>query len=45
VVLPPVDLIQLGDVYLVKDGHHRISVAKALGQEVIDAEVTVWELP
>jgi hypothetical protein len=43
VILPPVALIQVGDVYYVRDGHHRISVAKALGQEAIDAEVTAWE--
>ncbi len=42
--LPPVALIQVGDVYYVRDGHHRISVAKALGQMVIEAEVTVWEI-
>ncbi len=42
--LPRVELIQVGDVYFVRDGHHRISVAKALGQEYIDADVTVWEV-
>lgn len=42
--LPPVDLIRLGDVYFVRDGHHRISVARALGQQEIDATVTVWEM-
>ena len=40
--LPPVDLIQVGRQYFVRDGHHRISVARALGQEAIDALVTVW---
>ena len=40
--LPPVELIQVGDVYYVRDGHHRISVARALGEEAIDAEVLVW---
>jgi hypothetical protein len=44
VALPPVDLIQVGDLYFVRDGHHRISVARAWGAESIDAEVTVWEL-
>lgn len=43
-VLPPIELIQVGDIYFVRDGHHRISVARALGQEEIDAEVTVWDL-
>ena len=40
--LPPVDLIQVGAEYYVRDGHHRISVAAALGQEMIDATVTEW---
>jgi hypothetical protein len=44
VALPPVELIQVGDVYFVRDGHHRISVARDFGQEQIDAEVTVWDL-
>jgi hypothetical protein len=42
--LPPVKLIQVGDVYYVQDGHHRISVARALGQRDIEAEVTVWQV-
>ena len=37
--LPPVDLIQVGGGYFVVDGHHRISVARALGIDFIDAEV------
>ncbi len=41
--LPPVKLIQVGDVYFVRDGHHRISVARALGQRSIEARVVVWE--
>jgi hypothetical protein len=44
VVLPVVELAQVGDVYFVLDGHHRISVARAFGQESIDAAVTVWEV-
>jgi len=42
--LPPVALIQVGDIYFVKDGHHRISVARALGQEEIEAVVTLWQI-
>lgn len=42
--LPPVDLIQVGDLYFVRDGHHRISVARALGQMVIEARVVVWQV-
>ena len=41
--LPPVELIQVGSIYFVRDGHHRISVAAALGQTEIDAEVTAWQ--
>lgn len=41
--LPPVELIRVGKTYFVRDGHHRISVARALGQEAIEAEVTVWQ--
>lgn len=40
--LPPVELIKLGDKYYVRDGHHRISVARAFGEAYIDAEVTEW---
>lgn len=43
VVLPPVELVQVGDAYYVRDGHHRISVAHALGIDYIDAEVAVVE--
>ena len=42
--LPPVDLIRVGGVYYVRDGHHRVSVARALGSLYIDAVVTVWDL-
>ncbi len=43
--LPPVELYQVGEVYFVKDGHHRISAAQMLGQETIDAYVTAVEVP
>jgi len=43
-VLPPVALIQVGDVYFVRDGHHRISVARAMGRSQIEAKVTVWQV-
>ncbi|MFN8458177.1 MAG: hypothetical protein U0401_26590 [Anaerolineae bacterium] len=42
--LPPVELVQVGEFYFVRDGHHRISVAKAFGQTEILAEVRVWEI-
>ena len=34
----------LGGIYFVKDGHHRISVARAFGQEEIEARVTEWQV-
>jgi hypothetical protein len=43
VPLPLVKLIQIGDAYFVRDGHHRISVACALGQVAVDAEVITWQ--
>lgn len=42
--LPPVALVQVGDIYFVRDGHHRISVARALGQTAIEARVIVWQV-
>ncbi len=44
VSLPPVELIQVGEVFFVRDGHHRVSVARALGEKEIDAVVTVWQV-
>lgn len=41
--LPAVQLTQIGDAYFVRDGHHRISVAHALGQAAVDAEVVTWK--
>jgi len=37
--LPPVVLYKVGQVYFVVDGHHRVSVAREMGQEFIEAEV------
>ena len=42
--LPLVQLIQVGNIYFVSDGHHRISVARALGQREMEAQVTVWQV-
>jgi hypothetical protein len=38
--LPPVDLYKIGEIYFVRDGHHRVSVACTLGHKEIDAYVT-----
>jgi hypothetical protein len=40
--LPPIQLIQIGDAYFVRDGHHRISVSRAFGQLAMDAEIIAW---
>ncbi len=42
--LPPVNLIQVGSIYFVEDGHHRVSVARALREQDIEATVTVWQV-
>jgi hypothetical protein len=39
VSMPPVELVQVGESFFVQDGHHRISVAKAIGQEAVDAHI------
>jgi hypothetical protein len=38
--LPPISLFRIGEVHFVRDGHHRVSVARALGFKEIDAYVT-----
>ncbi|HEV2724548.1 MAG TPA: hypothetical protein VGV10_07930 [Thermoleophilaceae bacterium] len=38
--MPPIDVYRIGELHFVKDGHHRVSVARALGHEQIDAYVT-----
>jgi hypothetical protein len=43
--LPPVELRKVGEAYFVVDGHHRISVAREMGQEYIDAYVTELDAP
>jgi hypothetical protein len=37
---PPISVYRVGDLHFVRDGHHRVSVAKSLGREEIDAYVT-----
>ncbi len=41
--LPPIDVYKIGDVYFVRDGNHRVSVAKANGLSDIEAQVTEIE--
>jgi len=38
--MPPIDVYKVGDLYFVKDGHHRVSIALSQGQTTIDAHVT-----
>ena len=37
--LPPIDVYQIGDMYFVRDGHHRVSVHRALELPTIEADV------
>ncbi|HKK64805.1 MAG TPA: transcriptional regulator, partial [Clostridia bacterium] len=39
VILPAIKLYEIGGVYFVRDGNHRVSVARMQGVEAIDAEV------
>jgi hypothetical protein len=39
VTLPPISVVQIGDAYAIRDGHHRVSVAKARGAMTITALV------
>jgi hypothetical protein len=38
-VLPPISVVRVGDRYAVRDGHHRVSVARARGAVAIDAAI------
>ena len=40
---PPILVHKVGDHYYVEDGHHRVSVARALGITFIQAKI--WEYP
>ena len=42
--LPPISVFKIDEYYFVRDGNHRVSVAKSRGQEFIDAEVTAYEI-
>jgi len=45
IFLPPVDLFKIGEIFFVKDGNHRVSVAHEQGQEFVDAFVTEINVP
>ena len=46
---PSIQVVELGEVYFVVDGHHRVALAKSLGMDYIDAEITrmstTYEIP
>jgi hypothetical protein len=37
--MPPIDVYRIGELHFVRDGHHRVSVARALGDTEIEARV------
>ena len=41
VPLDPILLFKVGSNYYVQDGHHRLSVARALGEKYIDADLFI----
>ncbi len=45
VTLPPIEVYKMGEVYFVKDGNHRVSVAHDRGQAFMDAFVTEIDIP
>lgn len=45
VSLPPVELYKMGEIYFVKDGNHRVSVAREHGQVFVDAHVIEISIP
>ncbi len=42
---PPVELLKVGDAYFVRDGNHRVSVARANDAKTIEAYVTEYFSP
>jgi hypothetical protein len=38
--MPPIDVYRIGELHFVRDGHHRVSVARQLRLDVIEARVT-----
>lgn len=37
--MPPIDVFRVGELHFVQDGHHRVSVARAHGDAMIEARV------
>lgn len=45
IILPPIEVYKIGDAFFIKDGNHRVSVAREKGQAFIDAYVTEIHTP
>jgi hypothetical protein len=45
ITLPPIEVYKVGSVFFVKDGNHRVSVARERGQAFIDAFVIELDVP
>jgi hypothetical protein len=47
VSMPPIDVYRVGELHFVRDGHHRVAVARAQGRETIEARIVevVTRLP
>jgi hypothetical protein len=45
IILPPIEVYKIGETYYVKDGNHRVSVARQKGQMYIDADVIEIDVP
>ena len=43
--LPPIEVYQVGEVYFVWDGNHRVSVARQMGLKMIEARITEFVSP
>lgn len=41
---PPIEVYQVNNRYYILDGHHRASVARALGSKTIEAKVIEWQV-
>jgi hypothetical protein len=43
--VPPIELYRVGDVFFVRDGNHRVSVARQLGRRTVKAHVWEYDTP